>query len=159
MRSHQPLRRSDAVVWSSGLRQIKQPRRSITISYLHPSSSLHQRPKASVTSDAALITTCPCLDCLRGALSTPPTPPPTPTISRIPPFAPDFPHPRLCSGGVCAEVQSLLAAHAACFAHERAHKGDVTRHMRRSLAGPLYLHIAARAAGGASRLCLTRAET
>lgn len=120
----------------------KAARRSITISYLHPSSSLHQRPKASATTDAALITTCSCFDCLRVALF-PPTPPPLHPrqLLNLECLADcfwfsTFPPRCLCSR--CG-VQSLLTL----VLRKRAHKGDVTRHMRRGLAALLYLHIAA----------------
>lgn len=121
----------------------KEARRSITISHLHPSSSLHQRPKASVTSDAALITTCSCFDCLRVVLL-PPTPPPNSasinsTISSVPPIASYSLHSSLGASVAALEFK----VYPRSFCTRKAHKEDVTRHMRQGLAAPLYLHIAA----------------
>lgn len=107
----------------------KAAHRSITISYLHPSSSLHQRPKASVTSDAVLITTCSCLDCLRVALL-----PPNPQSLMS------------CRLLLILHIPISVLRWSSEFTYsyfgKPAHKEDVMRHMRRSLAALLYLHIA-----------------
>lgn len=136
----------------------KAGRRSITISYLHPSSSLHQRPKASVTSDAALITTCPCFDCLRVALSHSAPPLPHQLLNLECPA--DFSRFSTIPASVPLQPRWSSKFTHACFARAGAQRGCDEAYAAELSGTALFTYRSELGGGGgdASRLCLTRAE-